>query len=197
MKSAVLLCVLGAVGALASPADISNDIGLLEREAQLLSIVDGFQQLTMLLREYRNTGASMARALTNQLTVDNLARALQESDPVEVSLRAVQLDTDVCRSRVICELQSKLDSYSMGDLVYEFVKRKSPKLKKYGVVTARGLGAKSCFEVFPCRVSSSPLMENARHLRSLVEDFCDLSGKSMTSSFCRGIKYTVDKLETL
>ena len=72
-----------------------------------------------------------------------------------------------------------------------------PKLKKYGVVTARDLGAQNCFEVFPCRASSSPLMDNARHLRNLVEDFCDLSGKSYTSSFCRGIKFAVDKLETL
>ena len=72
-----------------------------------------------------------------------------------------------------------------------------PKLKKYGVVTARDLGAQNCFEVFPCRASSSPLMDNARQLRSLVEDFCDLSGKSYTSSFCLGIKYAVDKLESL
>ena len=44
------------------------------------------------------------------------------NDPIEVSLKALSLDNEMCRSRVICELQTKLTSYSMGDLVYEVIK---------------------------------------------------------------------------
>ncbi|XP_043225339.1 uncharacterized protein LOC122383219 [Amphibalanus amphitrite] len=197
MKGA-LLVLLGVAAAAATPAaDYSNEISLEMRESQLLSIVEGVRQLSLLLRESWNTGSRAARAFTSQMKPADMARALQENDPIEVSLKALSLDNEMCRSRMICELQTKLTSYSMGDLVYEVIKRKVPKLKKYGVVTARDLGAQSCFEVFPCRASSSPLMDNARHLRSLVEDFCDLSGKSYTSSFCRGIKFAVDRLESL
>jgi len=192
-----LLCMVAAVAVGSPAAELDAGMSLQGRETQILSIVEGARQLALLLTDSWNTGARAARALKSTIQPSNVARALQEQDPVESSLAALDLNTEVCRSRVICELQTKLTDYSMGDLVYEFFKRKAPKLKKYGVVTARDLGVNSCYEAFPCRASTSPLMEKARHLRMLVEDFCDLSGKSMTSSFCRGIKYAVDKMETL
>ena len=46
--------------------------------AQLLSIVEGVRQLSLLLKESWNTGSRAARAFSSQMKPADMARALQE-----------------------------------------------------------------------------------------------------------------------
>lgn len=205
VRSVALLCCLGGA-CLASPAAYASDSGLSgralsllqEREAQLLSIAEGARQLQLLLTEVYGRGSEAARALTSAVTPSAAARALRDNDPVELALNSIELDTSVCRQRLVCELQTGITGYSSyGSWAYELIKRGVPALERYGYVSTRDLGVDSCRQAFPCQFSASPLMERAREVRSLAADFCDLEGDSYTSSACRLLASAVDTLETL
>lgn len=201
MNAAVIVALLCLGGARASPApyanSLSNEIGLQVRESQLMSIVDGARQLQLLISEIYGRGSESARALSSSLTLSSVARALQENDPVELALNSIELDTDLCRQRLVCELQTGVTSYRFGGMAYDLMKSRVPALERYGYVSTRDLGVDSCRQAFPCQFSSSPLMERARQVRSLATDFCNLEGDSYTSSACRMVAYAVDTLETL
>lgn len=203
MGSRLLFCVLlGISGALASPAsygssEVTSETSLQQREYQLMSIAEGGRQLYLLLSEALERGQQQARALTSGMTVSSVARALHNSDPVEVALNSVELDTQPCRERVICELQGLFDRRQFGDIAYELLVRGVPSLRKYGYKSARSLNARSCSELFQCRLSDSPVMERAREMRSLADSFCDTEGDSFVSRVCRALIFTVDTLETM
>ena len=195
-----LLCLGG--GALASPApyadnSLSNEVSLEAREVQLLSIAEGVRQLRLLLSELYGRGSETARALSSSVTPSSVARALRENDPVELALNSIELDTAVCRQRLVCELQSGITGYRFGGMAYELLKSGVPALERYGYVSTRDLGVDSCRQAFPCQFSASPLMERAREVRALATDFCDLEGDSYTSSACRLLASAVDTLESL
>ena len=202
MNAAVTVTLLCLGGALASPApyadnSLSSDLGLQGRESQLISIVEGARQLQLLLSELYGRGSETARALSSSVTPSALARALRDNDPVELALNSIELDTAVCRQRLVCELQTGVTGYTFGGMAYELLKSGVPALERYGYVSTRDLGVDSCRQAFPCQFSASPLMERARQVRSLATDFCDLEGDSYTSSACRMVAYAVDTLETL
>ena len=202
MKAAVIVTLLCLGGTRASPAPYAdslsfNDIGLQVRESQLMSIMDGAHQLQLLLSEMYGRGSVTARALSTSITPSSVARALQENDPVELALNSIELDTDVCRQRLVCELQTGVTGYRFGSMAYELIKSRVPALERYGYLSTRDLGVASCRQAFPCQFSASPLMERARQVRSLATDFCDLEGASYTSSVCRMVANAVDTLETL
>ena len=201
MNAAVTVTLLCLGGALASPASyvdsVSNDIGLQVRESQLMSIVEGGRQLQLLLSELYGRGSETARALSTSITPSSVARALRENDPVELALNSIELDTAVCRQRLVCELQTGITGYRFGGMVYELIKSRVPALERYGYVSTGDLGVDSCRQAFPCQFSASPLMERARQVRSLATDFCDLEGASYTSSACRLVASAVDALESL
>jgi len=200
MNAFVLVSLLSLGGALASPAaydSVSNDISLQQRESQLLSIAEGFRQFSSLLSEVYARGSSSARSLKAQATPSNVARALRENDPIELALNTIELDTEPCRQRLVCELQSTLAGYRFGGMAYELIKSRVPALEQYGYVSTGELGVKACRQAFPCQFAASPLMERARQMRSLAFDYCDIEGDSYTSRVCRAVTYTVDTLETL
>ena len=202
MKVFVSVALLCLGGALASPApyadnSVSSDISLQAREAQLLSIAEGARQLQLLLSEVYGRGSETARALSTSVTPSSVARALRDNDPVELALNSIELDTAVCRQRLVCELQTGITGYTFGGMAYELIKSGVPSLERYGYVSTRDLGVDSCRQAFPCQFSASPLMERARQARSLVTDFCNLEGDSYTSSACRLLAYAIDTLETL
>ncbi|KAF0289731.1 hypothetical protein FJT64_012033 [Amphibalanus amphitrite] len=184
MKVFVSVALLCLGGALASPTpyadnSLASEVGLQAREAQLLSIAEGARQLQLLFSEVYGRGSETARALSTSITPSSVARALRENDPVELALNSIELDTSVCRQRLVCELQTGISGYRFGGMAYELIKSGVPALERYGYFSA------------------SPLMERARQVRSVATDFCDLEGDSYTSSACRLIASAVDTLETL
>ncbi|KAF0289733.1 hypothetical protein FJT64_012035 [Amphibalanus amphitrite] len=202
MKVFVSVALLCLGGALASPtpyadSSLASEVGLQAREAQLLSIAEGARQLQLLFSEVYGRGSETARALSTSITPSSVAHALRENDPVELALNSIELDTSVCRQRLVCELQTGISGYRFGGMAYELIKSGVPALERYGYVSTRDLGVDSCRQAFPCQFSASPLMERARQVRSVATDFCDLEGDSYTSSACRLIASAVDTLETL
>lgn len=192
--AAMAASLLVAVGDASPRQRQARQVGLHERELQLMAIAEGAQQLSLLAGDMWQYAQQVAAAVPSG---SDVARSLQRDDPVQLMLNTVELDSDTCRRRVVCELQQQMTGSTLGSLLYELVKSRVPQLQKYGYVSARDLGADSCSAVFSCRLADSPLMQRALEVRQMASEVCDMEANSFTGWMCRSTVFLIDWMETL
>jgi len=212
----VLLCALAlCAGASASPypaarvtklAEVKqrdfehkpNKLTSSQRQlAPQASPLDSLSSFASVLEGVFSVGQALMTAFGAEGAGEDMARALEETDPIDILLNTIELDTEACRQRLACEMRTGASSFAYGDMAYNLLSNTMPSLKKYGRHTARQLGVASCSEAFTCRYSDSPLMGTARSMRGLADGVCDMHGDSFASMMCRGFAFIVDSLESI
>ncbi|KAF0295602.1 hypothetical protein FJT64_015754 [Amphibalanus amphitrite] len=200
MKTAALLCLLALSGASASR--VRRDAGAAFEEvaqwraAPEPSPLAGLSQYVPLLQSLWSLGSELLGSLVADGAGQEVARALQQADPVELALNTIDLDTAACRQRLACEIRSTIGEYAFGDMAYKLLASRMSSLKKYENLSARQLGVTSCSEAFSCRYSDSPYMDTARQMRSLADDYCSVDADSLTGSLCQAFASVMDTLQS-
>ena len=193
MKTAAVICLLALSGASASRVrrDARSSDVAQWRESSQPSTFSGLGQMLPVLQGLW----SLASSLIDDGTGQEMARALQETDPMELALNTIDLDTAPCRQRLACEIRSTIGEYTFGTMAYELLASRMPSLKKYSRLSARQLGVSSCSEAFSCRYSDSPYMDTARQMRSLAGDYCSTDTDSLTGNLCQAFASVMDMLD--
>ena len=201
MKTAALICLLALTGASASRVRREQQPTFDEqaqwRASSEVSPLSGLSQYVPLLQSLWSIGSQLLGSLVADGTGQEVARALQTADPVELALNTIDLDTAPCRQRLACEIRSTVGEYTFGNMAYELLASRMPSLKKYSRLSARQLGVSSCSEAFTCRYSDSPYMDTARQMRSMAGDYCSMDSESITGRICQAFAFVMDTLETL
>ena len=209
MKTAALLCLLALSGASASrvrrDAKASFDERASANEVEKAhwraspepSPLAGLSQYLPLLQSVWSLGSQLISSLGADGAGEEVARALSHTDPMELALNTIDLDTPPCRQRLACEIRSTIGEYAFGNMAYELLASRMPSLKKYERLSARQLGVTSCSEAFTCRYSDSPYMDTARQMRSMAGSYCSTDAESLTGRICQAFAFIMDTLETL
>ena len=207
MKTAALLCLLALSGASASRvrrdaraaidghASANHVEPAQWRAAAEPSPLAGISEYLPLLRGLWSLGSQLFSSLGADGAGEEVARAMQQTDPVELALNTIDLDTAPCRQRLACEIRSTIGEYTFGNMAYDLLASRMPSLKKYDRLSARQLGVTSCSEAFSCRYSDSPYMDTARQMRSMADDYCSVDSGSLTGILCQAFASVVDTLE--
>ncbi|KAF0295603.1 hypothetical protein FJT64_015755 [Amphibalanus amphitrite] len=209
MKTAALLCLLALSGASASRVRrtakasfderaSANEVEKAQwRAAPEPSPLAGLSQYVPLLQSLWSLGSELLGSLVADGAGQEVARALQQADPVELALNTIDLDTAACRQRLACEIRSTIGEYAFGDMAYKLLASRMSSLKKYENLSARQLGVTSCSEAFSCRYSDSPYMDTARQMRSMAGSYCSTDVETLTGRICQAFAFVMDTLETL